>query len=143
MDLKHPRLTATLWLVAIALVGWWLTGCAPEPAGPSPSSEPAADKGKDSGPKLPPGVPAKVGKVLKYIDEHDEAPEGYVGGRTFLNAEKRLPQKDKRGKKIKYREWDVNPKVKGKNRGPQRLVTGSDGSAYYSPDHYKTFKKIR
>ena len=27
--------------------------------------------------------------------------------------------------------------------GPERLVTGSDGSAYYTDDHYKTFKKIR
>jgi ribonuclease T1 len=93
--------------------------------------------------KLPEGVPAKVGKVLKHVDKHDEAPDGYVGGRTFENRERRLPKKDARGKTIIYREWDVNRKVRGKDRGPERLVTGSDGSAYYSPDHYKHFKKIR
>ena len=27
--------------------------------------------------------------------------------------------------------------------GPQRIVTGKDGEAYYSPDHYETFIKIR
>ncbi|MGO9868230.1 MAG: ribonuclease domain-containing protein [Rhodomicrobium sp.] len=42
-----------------------------------------------------------------------------------------------------YQEWDVNPRVPGVNRGAQRLVTGSDGSAYYTDDHYKTFTQIR
>jgi ribonuclease T1 len=93
--------------------------------------------------KLPKGVPAKVGKVLKYVDENGEAPEGYEGGRRFGNFEKRLPEKDAKGKAVKYREWDVNPLKKGVNRGPERLVTGSDGSAHYTDDHYKTFKKIR
>jgi ribonuclease T1 len=93
--------------------------------------------------KLPEGVPEKVQKVLQYVDEHHKAPQGYVGGRTFQNRERRLPLKDRAGKPIRYREWDVNPKVRGKNRGPERLVTGSDGSAYYTPDHYRTFIKIR
>ena len=101
-----------------------------------------AEKDKDEI-KLPKGVPAKVGKVLKYVDEHDKAPEGYEGGRHFGNFEKRLPEKDAKGKALKYREWDVNSLKKGVNRGPERLVTGSDGSAYYTDDHYKSFKKIR
>ena len=54
-----------------------------------------------------------------------------------------LPEKDAKGKALKYREWDVNSLKKGVNRGPERLVTGSDGSAYYTDDHYKSFKKIR
>ena len=97
--------------------------------------------------KLPRGVPAKVETALKYIDEHHSAREGYEGGRTFLNlgraGEEKLPARDARGKPIKYQEWDVNPRVPGKNRGPERLVTGSDGSAYYTDDHYRTFKKVR
>jgi guanyl-specific ribonuclease Sa len=131
MNPKHLR-PATIWVLAVALFGWWLVG------------QPALLADKDKGSiKLPKGVPAKVAKVLKYIDENKKAPEGYVGGRTFLNAEKRLAQKDKRGRSIKYQEWDVNPKVQGKNRGAERLVTGSDGSAYYTGDHYKTFIRIR
>lgn len=45
-------------------------------------------------------------------------------------------------KAITYREWDVNPKIKGVDRGEERLVTGSDGSAYYTADHYQTFIHI-
>ncbi len=93
--------------------------------------------------KLPEGVPAKVGKVLDYVDEHHKAMEGYEGGRTFGNFERLLPQKDEKGRSIKYHEWDVNPLRRGVNRGVQRLITGSNNSAYYTDDHYKTFKKIR
>jgi ribonuclease T1 len=120
----------TTWQVVSALGGWLIL---------------LATSGVEvrGEPRPPAGIPAKVFKVLKYIDEHDRAPDGYVGGRTFGNFEQRLPRKDARGKPIRYREWDVNPRVRGQNRGPQRLVTGSDGSAYYTPDHYKTFKKIR
>jgi ribonuclease T1 len=109
----------------------------------------SADRaGADSSPSgKSAGVPAKVGTVLRYIDEHERAPEGYEGGRTFhnygTNGEEALPRRDSRGKSISYREWDVNPKIAGKNRGPERLVTGSDGSAYFTSDHYRTFIKIR
>ena len=89
------------------------------------------------------GIPEKVTKVLKYVDEHAAAMEGYEGGRTFGNFEKRLPQTDAKGQRIKYREWDVNPLKPGVNRGAERMITGSDGSANYTSDHYETFKKIR
>ncbi len=93
--------------------------------------------------KLPPGVPDKVARILQHIDRTGTAPRGFVGGRTFLNLEKLLPGKDSRGHRIRYQEWDVNPHRQGINRGPERLVTGSDGSAYYTDDHYRSFKKIR
>ena len=44
---------------------------------------------------------------------------------------------------ITYREWDVNPKPATGRRDAERIVTGSDGSAYYTSDHYQTFRKIR
>lgn len=93
--------------------------------------------------ELPEGVPAKVGKVLAYVDEHNKAMENYEGGRNFGNFERLLPQKDDKGRPVRYREWDVNPLRRGVNRGAERLITGSDKSAYYTDDHYKTFKKIR
>jgi dienelactone hydrolase len=102
------------------------------PAARAPASKPAAE-----------GIPAKVLKVLEHVDRYHEAPDGYEGGRTFGNFERRLPQADDKGRRIKYREWDVNPLRPGVNRGPERLITGSDGSAYYTADHYSTFKKIR
>ena len=94
-------------------------------------------------PAPPKGVPEKAIDVLKHVDKHGEAMEGYEGGRNFGNFEKHLPQNDSKGRRLKYQEWDVNPLKKGVNRGPQRLVTGTDGSAWYSGDHYNTFVKIR
>jgi guanyl-specific ribonuclease Sa len=97
--------------------------------------------------QLPPGVPRKVEAVLRYIDEHDSAPPGFVGGREFTNDgrnnEQVLPRVDADGDAIEYREWDVNRRIPGRNRGTERLVTGSDGSAYYTGNHYKTFTTIR
>lgn len=89
------------------------------------------------------GVPEKVLKVLEFVDKNDQAMPNYEGGRNFGNFERRLPQADRAGKRVRYREWDVNPLRPGVNRGAERLITGSDGSANYTSDHYSTFKKIR
>ena len=79
-------------------------------------------------------VPEKARAVLAEIQKRNgEPPPGYVGGRTFGNRERRLP----RGH---YREYDVNPKKPGTNRGTERIVIEQrTGKAYYSPDHYATF----
>ena len=82
-------------------------------------------------------------KVLEYVDKFGKPMDGYEGGRTFGNFEKRLPITDEKGRRIKYREWDVTPLRQGVNRGTERLITGSDGSANYTRDHYATFKKVR
>lgn len=84
-------------------------------------------------------VPEKALKVLKYVRDNGVAMSGYVGGRRFGNLENILPKKDASGKRIEYQEWDVNPKVNGKNRGTERLITGSDGKGYYTNDHYGSF----
>jgi guanyl-specific ribonuclease Sa len=66
---------------------------------------------------------------------------GYKGGRTFLNdgsqGAARLPEGPI------YREWDLSPNVKGIPRDARRLVTGNDGSAYYTTDHYRSFIQFR
>jgi dienelactone hydrolase len=104
---------------------------------------PVSAVAKVAAPQRPSGVPDKALNVLKYVDEHAEAMPNYEGGRTFLNVERLLPGTDAQGRRIKYREWDVNPHRQGVNRGVERLITGSDGSAYFTDDHYRTFKKIR
>ncbi len=88
------------------------------------------------------GIPKYALDVLEYVRRNGQAPDGYVGGREFQNREHKLSAKSADGKKIRYSEWDVQPKVQGQNRGPERLVTGSDHSAWYTGDHYKSFKKI-
>jgi ribonuclease T1 len=88
-------------------------------------------------------IPSKVYDVLSHIKSNGKPIEGYVGGRKFGNYEKLLPQEDEEGRKVQYQEWDVNPKVEGKNRGTERIVTGSDGKAYYTNDHYRSFQIIQ
>ena len=39
-------------------------------------------------------------------------------------------------------EYDVNPFTTKKERSLERLVIGSDGSAWKTTDHYKSFERI-
>jgi len=59
-------------------------------------------------------------------------------GATFGNREGLLPQQA-RGY---YREYVVRtPGIS--HAGPQRIVLGEGGEAYYTPDHYDSFTRIR
>ncbi len=115
------------------------------PEGNSWIPKPAPENAATTRPR--PTVPRRVLQILEYVESHKQAPEGYEGGREFLNlgkgGDQSLPNFDADANAIKYREWDVNPHVPGKNRGAERLVTGSDGRAYYTSDHYRTFIRIR
>lgn len=84
-------------------------------------------------------IPEEAYATWNFVIEHNKAPKGHVGGRRFMNYERLLPQKTVDGSKIYYREWDIFPKIEGQNRGPHRLVTGSNKTAYYTPDHYASF----
>lgn len=88
-------------------------------------------------------IPPAVRETLAYVRQHGYAEPGYVGGRVFGNYEGALPRFDARGKRILYREWDVHPRVEHRNRGAERLVTGSDGRAWYTGDHYRTFAEVK
>lgn len=88
-------------------------------------------------------VPARVLDVLDFVRKNHRAPDGYEGGRKFGNYEKHLPIYSPNGKKIRYQEWDVNPKQQGKNRGKERLVTSDSEQAWYTPDHYESFIEIK
>ena len=72
--------------------------------------------------------------LLEAIQQHEgNALPGYIGGKVFQNRERRLP----RGR---YREYDVNPKIRGRSRDAERIVIEQDtGRAHYTGDHYRTF----
>jgi len=82
-------------------------------------------------------VPAKAVDVYHYVLRTGKAPEGYVGGRVWQNREHRLPSGGG------YREYDVNPKIHGKDRGPERIIVDQkSGKGWYTADHYRTFTRI-
>lgn len=92
-------------------------------------------------------VPAHVRTTLALIDAGDwpeaaNAP-GTRGGTVFRNNERNLPVTGSDGRRVSYREWDVNAKEPGRSRDAERIVTGSDGTAWYTDDHYRTFVRIR
>jgi ribonuclease T1 len=132
---------ARIWLllvfmaVSVGLAGVWLPDCAAAPT--SVADAPVLAKGVSEADQAQ-DVPDKVYELLGEIQRlQGSPPTGYVGGRPFQNRERRLP----RGQ---YREYDVNPKVPGQNRGPERLVIEQrTGKTYYTKDHYRTFVQIK
>ncbi|MFW0119347.1 ribonuclease domain-containing protein, partial [Rothia sp. P5764] len=88
-------------------------------------------------------VEAKAHQVLDTIDQKGVAPSGFKGGKIWENNGKGAVLPSGKNEPISYREWDVDPKVKGIPRTADRLVTGSDGSAYYTTNHYKSFIMMR
>ncbi len=93
------------------------------------------------------GVPDRAYATLVEIDagrwpDSANAP-GTKGGEQFMNRGTKLPPKDSAGNPVKYQEWDVNPKQRNRSRDAERIVTGSDGSAWYTGDHYDTFTRMR
>lgn len=93
------------------------------------------------------GVPERAYRTLEEIDagrwpDSANAP-GTKGGERFGNREGRLPETDSAGRPLTYKEWDVNPKQPNRSRDAERIVTGSDGSAWYTGDHYETFTRMR
>ncbi len=94
--------------------------------------------------KLPKNVEDSYEKYEKNgWKGHAEQSSGTKAGEEFKNKKGDLPKKDSYGKDIKYKEYDVNNKIFGKNRDAERFVKGSDGSIYYTDNHYESFKKIK
>lgn len=62
---------------------------------------------------------------------------------NFENSGRRgghiLPRKTGTGDPITYRKWGVWQSLDNPNPGGERIVTGSDGSVYYTPTHYQTY----
>jgi hypothetical protein len=84
-------------------------------------------------------VPQKVVDTLEHVRQTGKPPAGFVGGRTFRNAEGRLPSGGR------YREFDVDPRpLPGNTRNAERLVVDENsGRAWYTDDHYGTFTEVQ
>lgn len=81
----------------------------------------------------------KLEKPKLYNNEPENGSSGNI-----------LPTKDVNGNGITYTEYNAIPRAKhiqenGKAIAPQtkhRIIVGSNGSMYYSPDHYHTFIRL-
>ena len=92
--------------------------------------------GKSAGERGKENVPDKAKEIARQVKENNGAqPKGYKNIPLEEGAQK-LPEG------VNYREYDINPYVKGQNRGPERIVIGDDNSVWYTNDHYYTFTRI-
>lgn len=148
---RHTR-TALLALLA-AVVALFVvacggagtdTGTSLSPLLSAPASMlPATDDTVTCDPAGP--IPDHVWDTLELIDAGDWPPDdapGTQGGRRFGNYEGELPAVGDDGNPASYQEWDVNPKKPGRSRDAERIVTGADGSAWYTADHYESFTRM-
>jgi guanyl-specific ribonuclease Sa len=96
-----------------------------------------AASGQRRGHRTTADIPPRVFEVYRYALEHHAPPAGHIGGRVWHNREKKLPRGGK------YHEFDVNPKVRGRNRGAERVIIDyNTGRGWYTSDHYRTFISI-
>lgn len=126
-----------------------------DPAGLAPyANQPLPVLGAHPGGWAPVGIPQETIDIIREI-ERDGAiissrtegvagpvvPEGWANdGR---NGGYRLPSQDSNGNPITYREWGTKQSGANPKPGNERIVTGSDGSIYYSATHYQTFMRYK
>ncbi|WP_019202477.1 ribonuclease domain-containing protein [Tsukamurella sp. 1534] len=141
------RILALCAITLLACLG--LVACGKSSTGaaaPGTSGAVASTASAAQGSSSSKAAPARIAATLKRIDAGTWPPDdgsGTQGGRNFGNFEGRLLKSGSDGKRVKYTEWDVNIKKPGRGRDAERIVTGSDGSAWYTLDHYETFTRIR
>ncbi len=81
-------------------------------------------------------LPPEGVETLRLIDSDGPFPYS-KDGVTFQNREGILP-KQKNGF---YQEYTV-PTPGSSDRGARRIVTGKDGSRFYTDDHYDSFREV-
>ena len=82
-------------------------------------------------------LPSQARRTVELIDAGGPFPYSRDGV-VFNNAERVLP-KHPRGW---YHEYTV--KTPGESdRGARRIVTGQDGTMYYTDDHYQSFRRVQ
>ena len=87
-------------------------------------------------------IPEEAYNVTEQVKKNNGTPPpGYKGGRRYNNIPTR-EDAQKLPEGVEYREYDIYPYQKGTRRGTERVVIGSDGSVWYTNDHYFTFKQM-
>jgi len=110
-------------------------------AGAEAAAANSAAKVANSAEHAVPIGPASEGawSTLSRVDVKGSPFPGHKGGSIFRNRDGALPATPG----VTYREWDVNANTLGVDRDAERIVTGSNGSAYWTRDHYVSFTMFR
>ena len=119
----------------------------PAPPNGDPDGNPG--EGAENPPPLPPDLPPLPPQIKKALDEilsgkdrpNRKDPESYRNKPT--KGEQKLPETDANGNPIDYTRHHVNEKLPKQPSDDQRIVTGSDGSIWYTLDKYFNFTRIR
>ncbi|GGF37087.1 hypothetical protein GCM10011519_08230 [Marmoricola endophyticus] len=97
-----------------------------------------------------PVPPPAAFEAWHHISRHGGAtPLRFRGNKVYANqptkkgGEARFPAFEPDGQSISYKEYDIQAKRRGDPRPGDRLLTGSDGSLWYTDDHYRTGVRIR
>lgn len=111
----------------------------------SKDDESSAEIGKVSVDQLPDDVKEYYNRYENdnWETTSNDLVGGMKAGKKYKNKSKVLPTKDSDGESISYKEYDAEYSNEDGNRGTKRFVRGSDGSTYYTDDHYKTFRKVQ
>ncbi|MFD0375803.1 ribonuclease domain-containing protein [Streptomyces sp. NPDC127112] len=137
--------TAVAAAVAAAVVSGTLTAASAHTPAPLPNAEQAGSRANLAN-TVHAEVPGRARRTLELIDAGQWPPNdgsGTRGGTTWPNRDGALPRTDAEGNPVQYQEWDVNRKQPGQARDPERIVTGSNGTAWYSADLFRTFEQMR
>lgn len=87
-------------------------------------------------------IPRAAYLALLYYQSYNQAPPSFSNIKKFYATRSPLPAHDQTGTRLNYIESDIYPVIPTINRGAERIVVGSDGSAYYTPNHYHSFVEI-
>ena len=128
-------LAAGLAILAMVVIACTSSGSPPAPTRPA---SPAAELGAPAGMPIVTldALPTEAAATIAAIQA--DGPYAYrQDGATFENREGHLPAAPKGF----YREYTV-PTPGEDDRGARRIVTGADGSMYWTADHYDSFAWI-
>ena len=143
---RTARLAAALLAVAVVLVVWWWVGAGGQLAGRAgggsgaQSAPSAAATARNDARGLPTvrvaDLPTEARRTLDRIAAGGPYPYSRDGV-VFQNRERQLPRRAGGY----YHEYTV-PTPGEADRGARRIITGTRGERYWTPDHYRSFSVI-
>lgn len=113
-----------------------LTGCTQTEQPPTPATTTRSTADGATRTTTTAALPAEARRTLRLIESGGPFPYA-KDGTVFANRERLLPLQN-RGY---YREYTV-PTPGESDRGARRIIAGTGGERFYTPDHYRTFLLI-